>query len=194
MTRARAPRRSTAAVAAIAAALGVLVVPLVLWVIAPALPGALESRDGFHWVGAEAGTGHPLLLRDQSDGRQIVAGSTRYGIPAGEAVACYGGDARPLRDAARAGGRIDDVTLRTREIQLLVVRFDVHVLTLRFDDLGGGATSFVYRCAADGARPLLSWGAGPGFGLRGFALAWLLWTVVWVVALSLVRRSATSRD
>lgn len=184
MTPGRRSRWSTAAIAAAAAVIGIVVVPLVLWIAVPALPGRLESRDGFHWAAAEAGTGRPLLLREQFDGRQIVAGSERYGIPAGEPVQCYDGDPAPLQDAARAGGRIEELTLRTGLF---------HVLSLRFDDLGGGATTYLYRCGAGGAQPLLSWGAVPGFGLRGFALAWLVWMVVALVALGIVRRARAAQ-
>ncbi|HEX2686522.1 MAG TPA: hypothetical protein VHN14_07885 [Kofleriaceae bacterium] len=185
MTRARRPRWSTLGIVAVAAALGILAVPLILWFAFPALPGRLESRDGFHWAAAEAGSGRPLLLREQFDDRQVVAGSTRYGIPAGEPVRCYDGDAAPLREAAKAAGRIEELALRTGLF---------HVLSVSFDDLGGDATTYVYRCGADGAQPLLSWAAVPKFGLRGFALAWLVWTAGWAIALGLVRRSAATGD
>jgi hypothetical protein len=166
-----------------AAALGLVAVPLILWLAVPSLPGRIESPEGFYWAAAEPGSGHPLLLREQFDGRQIVAGSTRYGIPAGEAVACYTGDPVPLRDAARATGRVDDVSLRTGLF---------HVLSAHFDDLGGGATTYVYRCGPDGAQPLLSWGPAPGFGLRALGLIWLAWTVAWAVGLGIARRSTAS--
>jgi len=121
----------------------------------PVATGPDRVARGFHWAAAEPGSGHPLLLREQFDGRQIFAGSTRYGIPAAEAVACYTGAAAPLRDAAKATGRVDDVSLRTGLF---------HVLSVHFDDLGGEATTYVYRCGPDGAQPLLSWGRRRGSG------------------------------
>jgi hypothetical protein len=179
------PRWSTAALAALAATLGLVAVPLILWFAFPSLPGRIESREGFHWAATEAGSGRPLLVREQFDGLQIVAGSTRYGIPAGEPVACYAGDASPLREAAKATGRVDGLSLRTGLF---------HVLSVHFDDLGGAATTYVYRCGAHGAQPLLSWGLAPGFGLRAFALTWLVWTVAWAVGLGAGRRGAIRGD
>jgi len=169
-------RRSTAAVVA---ALGVILVPFVLWALAPGLPARLESTDGFHWIGAEPGTGRPLLLREQADGRQILAGSERFGIPQGQSVQCYDGDAVPLRDAARARGRIEDLTLETGFL---------YRLRLTTDDLSGGTTTYVYRCGANGAEPVLSCGPLPGFGVRALLLAALAWLAVWLVLLGVTRR------
>lgn len=172
-------RRRPFSIVVAAAATGLVVVPLVLWFLAPGLPARLESSTGFHWAGEDAGTGHPLLLREQPDGRQIVAGSDRFGIPAGEPLGCYRGAAAPLRDAAKARGRIEDLTLHTGLF---------HRLTLTSDDLGGGETSYLYRCGPGGVQALLSWGYLPGFGARALVLAWIAWVVAWIVALGAMRR------
>jgi hypothetical protein len=164
---------------ALAAALGVILVPLVLWGLLPGLPARLESSEGFSWAGAETGTGHPLLLREQADGRQIVAGSERFGISRDEPVRCYNGPAEPLREAARARGRIEDLTLRTGFF---------HRLTITTDDLGGGETTYIYRCGANGAEPLLAWGALPRFGVRALALAAVAWLAVWLVVRGVMGR------
>jgi hypothetical protein len=173
-----APRHQRAFAAAVAA-LGVILVPLVLWVLSPGLPARLESTEGFCWAGVEAGTGRPLLLRERDDGREILAGSERFGVPRGELVRCYDGAAAPLLDAAQARGRIEDLALETGLF---------HRLTVTTDDLGGGATTYVYRCGTNGAEPLLSWGSVPGFGVRALVLASIAWLAVWLVALALVRR------
>lgn len=156
MTEARRPRSFAAAASASAsAALGLVIIPLVLWVLAPGLPARLEAVDGFLWAGET--TGGPLLLREQFDGSQIVAGSDRYGIPRDEPVRCYDDPVAPLREAANARGRIEDLTLTTGMF---------HRLSVSSDDLGGDETSYLYRCGPHGAQPILSWGSLPGFGAR----------------------------
>ena len=162
-----------------AAAVGLLVIPFILWGLLPGLSAHLESTAGFHWVGEEPGTGHPLLLREQSDGRQIVAGSDRFGIPHEEPVLCYHGPIEPLRDAARARGRIEELALRTGVF---------HRLTITIDDLGGGNTDYLYRCGPRGAQPLLSWGLLPEFGTQAFAVAWVAWIAACGVILAMFQR------
>lgn len=178
MTAARA-RLPSFVVVALAAVVGVIVALLVLWLVAPELPARLESSAGFHWVGEEPGTGRAVLLREQVDGHQIVAGSDRFGIPGGEPVRCHRGAVDQLRDAAKARGRIENLTLRVGSF---------HRLRISADDLGGAETSYLYRCGDHGAQPLLSWGSLPGFGARSLAIVWLVWMVAVVIALALVRR------
>lgn len=120
-----------------------------------------------------------LILREQLDGYQVVAGSERYGIPRDEPVRCYDGDLAPLRAAARARGRIDDVSLDTGYFRRL---------TISSDDLGGGQTHYLYRCGPHGAQPLLAWGALPGFGVRAAVIAWLAWVVAGSAVIAMVRR------
>jgi hypothetical protein len=157
-------------------AFGLLVAPLVLWVLTPSLPVHLESAEGFHWAGAESGTGRPLLLRVQRDAHQIVAGSDRNALA--EDVPCYDGVVAPLLDAARARGRIEDLSLHAGFF---------HRLTVRFDDLGGGAATYLYRCGPHGVQPLLSWHSLPGFGVRSLAIIWLLWIAACFAAFRLWR-------
>jgi hypothetical protein len=178
-----ASRRSRAALGWAAVA-GVVVVPLVFWLAVPGLAGHLESRDGFVWVGAEPGTGQPLLLREQFDGREILAGSERFGISGDEPVACFDGPVELLRAAAKQRGRIEDLRLRSGLFR---------VLSVTLDDLGGPTTTYVYRCSAGGAQPLLSWGRLPGFGLRAFGIAWLVWTAAWALGLAILRRARPAR-
>jgi hypothetical protein len=163
---------------AMVAALGVVVVPLVLWLVVPGLVGDLESRDGFSWVAQES-TGKPLLLREHANGSEILAGSDRFGIPAGGKLRCYD-SVEPLLADALARGFIEHLSLRSGTFR---------ILSITRDDLGSPVTTYVYRCGPDGALPLLSWGVLPEFGLRALAIAWLVWTVAWVVVLSVVRRS-----
>jgi hypothetical protein len=175
-----APERRRFLVAAgIAATLGIIVAPLVAWILAPGLPDLLESSDGFHWVGEETGTQRALLLRKQSDGHQILAGSDRFGIPDQEPVRCYRGSIAVLRDAAKARGRIEGLTLHTGWF---------HRLTIAFDDIGGDTVSYLYRCSDRGVQPLLSWGALSWFGMRTLAIAWIAWIAAALAALELVRR------
>jgi hypothetical protein len=174
-----APRLPRSSSVALAAALGVILVPLVLWGLLPGIPARLESSEGFYWVGAEASTGHPLLLREQADGRQILAGSERFGMSRDEPVLCYDGATEPLRDAAKVRGRIEDLMLRTGFF---------HRLTITTDDLGGGETTYIYRCGANGAKPLLVWGALPGFGVRALAVAAVAWLAVWLVVRGVMSR------
>ena len=165
-----------------AGVLGLVAVPLILWVACPGLPARLESADGFLWVGKEPGSGHPLLLRVQLDGNQVVAGSERYGIPDTEQVACYTGDVGSLLQAARSGGRVEQLELTGGSLQHL------RVVT---DDLGGGETSYFYRCDSNGARPLGTWSAGPQFGFTALGLGWLIWMAGWIgvgAALARLRR------
>lgn len=176
MTSVPQPRR---AFAVAVAALGVILAPLAVCALFPGLPARLESPEGFSWAGVEAGTGRPLLLRERDDGREILAGSERFGVPRGELVQCYDGAAAPLLDAAKARGRIEGLTLETG----LVYR-----LTVTTDDLGGVTTTYVYRCGANGAEPLLSWGSFPRFGVRALAWISIAWLAVWLVALILLRR------
>lgn len=159
-----------------ATVLGLLVAPLVLWVLAPSLPAYLESAEEFHWVGAEPGTGRPLLLRVQSDGHQIIAGSDRYGLA--EDVPCYDGAVAPLVDAARARGRIEDLSLHSGFFRRL---------TVRFDDLGGDSATYLYRCGPHGVQPLLSWHSFLGFGVRSLAITWLLWIAACLAAFRIWR-------
>ena len=165
-----------------AMALGLLIAPLVLWILTPSLPSHLESAEGFYWAGAEPGTGRPLLLRVQSDGHQIVAGSGRYGLS--EDVRCYDGAVEPLLDATRARGRIEDLSLHTGFF---------HRLTLSFDDLGGGSATYLYRCGPHGVQSLLSWHSLPGFGVQALAIAWLAWIAACFVGFR-IRRKRGARD
>jgi hypothetical protein len=162
--------------------LGAVVVPLVLYVLAPSFPAALQSPNGFSWIGSEPGTGHAVLLREQFDGHEVLAGADRYGIPGGEQVRCFDGDVGPLRTAALDGGRIEGLEFAPGFIRRL---------TLTFDDLGSPTVTFLYRCSADGIEPLLAWGSlVPGFGVRAFAFAFAIWMALWLlVRLVLLRRN-----
>jgi hypothetical protein len=70
----------------------------------------------------------------------------------------------------------------------------LHLLTVGLDDLGGAKTSYLYRCDSQGARPLLSWGWLPGFGVRSLVVAWLAWGATWIVALGLICQIRSQRS
>jgi hypothetical protein len=127
----------------------------------------------------EPGTGRPVLLREQDDGAEILAGSDRYGIPRREAVLCYDGPGELLRDAAMARGRVEALTLHTGWFRRL---------TVTTDDLGGPTTTYVYRCGARGALPVLAWGAARSFGLRALSTTWLVWLGAMLVVRAVLRR------
>lgn len=52
----------------------------------------------------------------------------------------------------------------------------------------GATATYVYRCGANGAEPLLSWGALPGFGVRALAVAAVAWLAVWLVVRGVMSR------
>ncbi len=166
----------------VGAALGLAASPLILWGAVPSAPARIESADGFTWIGKDRGTGAPLLLREQFDGRQILAGSERPGIPAAESVECYSGEAaalEPLRQAAAAKGRIEGLTLDHGYLHPAL-----HRLAVTTDDLGSPTTTYLYRCDERGARPLLVWSPAPSFGLLALGLGWLAWMAGWMALLT----------
>lgn len=148
--------------------LGGLLLPWVVLLLWPALPARIEAPRSFCFVGSEAGTGSPMLLRGGGPVHEVLAGSARHAVPA--PVSCHTGSIEALRAQARDDGRIEDVTLG-------VYPGGHVVLGLALDDLGRNET-YLYRCSGGRAHPLLSWSFGliflPGFGAAALLLLGIL--------------------